>query len=80
MAAIHEELAGAAQAAYPAEQVAAIASEIGKPPVSARGPEERSADPAQVEGRGPEVREAPPALGAPEAAVPAVADDAAERG
>ena len=46
----------AAQAACPAEQGAAIASEIGRPLDRAPGPEERSADPAQGEGRGPVVR------------------------
>jgi len=72
----------AAQAACPAEQGAAIASEIGRPLDRAPGPEERSADPAQGEGRGPVVREAPPALEAPEVevAVPAAGEDAAEHG
>ena len=79
---MQEELAGAAweaQAACPAEQGAAIASEIGRPPDRAPGPEERSADPAPVEGHGSAVREAPPALAAPGVAVPAAeGEDAAE--
>jgi hypothetical protein len=81
---MQEELARAgseAPAACPAEQGAAIASEIGRPPDRPPGPEERSADPVQVEGRGQAVREAPPALAAPEVvAVPAGGEDAAERG
>jgi hypothetical protein len=69
-----------AQAACPAEQAAEIASEIGKPPDRPPGPEERSVDPAPVEGRGLAVREVPPALAALGAAVPAAAgEDAAER-
>ena len=66
-----------AQAACPAEQGAAIASEIGRPPDRVPGPQERSADPAPVEEHGPAVREAPPALAAPGVAVPGVAVPAA---
>lgn len=66
--------------ASPTEPGAAIGSEIGRPPVRAPGPEERSADPAPAEGRGPAVREAPPALADPEGAAPGAGEDAAEHG
>jgi len=68
---MQEELARAgseAPAACPAEQGAAIASEIGRPPDRLPGPEERSADPAPEQGHGPAAREVPPALAGPVAA------------
>lgn len=66
--------------ACPAEQGAAIESEIGKPLDLPPGPEERSADPAPVEGHGPAVREALRALAAVPGVAAAVAEeDAAER-